>query len=313
VLLSRVAEQLYWAGRMLERAEDTARLVAEHTNLLVDLPTSVPLTWEPLLAVTGTAEALDAIGVERNELSIIRFLLVDHANPGCVADAVTSGRNNLRACREIIPTDLWTTINDLHLYVQQDRNGAVERRNRMRFCSRVVRDHQLAIGTIQGSMLRDEAYTMLRIGRHLERADMTTRILDVRAVALVSASTGQRLTDGPRELPYAEVQTTSLLRSLAALQTFHRSHPGVVTAQAAAAFALFAEAFPRSVAYCLRAVAKEATRLPGSETIAAAAALARDELEAVDVADPVALHASIDRLQSAIAGVHSALTNTLFL
>ena len=104
MLLSRVAEHLYWAARYVERAEDTARVVAEHTHLLVDLPTSVPLTWEPLLAVTGQrAEFRTQHTRPPTSISIVTFLLADRDNPSSVVSSVVAARENLRTTREVAP------------------------------------------------------------------------------------------------------------------------------------------------------------------------------------------------------------------
>ncbi len=87
-LLSRVAEQLYWSARYLERAEDTARIVREHTNVIVDLPTSVPFSWEPLLAITGSVEAFATEHPSNDEVSIVSFLVSELTNPGSIHSSV---------------------------------------------------------------------------------------------------------------------------------------------------------------------------------------------------------------------------------
>jgi uncharacterized alpha-E superfamily protein len=306
MLLSRVAEQLYWGGRHLERAEDTARIVIEHTNLLIDLPTSVPLNWEPLLAVTGSAQLFDEQHDERSERNIVSFLLGDDTNNGSVVQSVANGRDNLRSCREILPSEAWVAVNDLYLFTQQHGEAAVERPSRVRFCRRVVTDHQMVLGMIAGSMLRDPAYAMLRLGRHLERADMTTRILDVRATALLRAS------GDVGDAPFAEVQSISLLRSLLALQTFHRRVPGSPTAASAMAFALHETSFPRSVAYCLDALLSELTRLPQPSAAVRACETARQRLAGMTDEAPSAIRIQIDELQLDLAAVHSAITDTYF-
>src|SRR6516225_4150497 len=117
MLLSRVAGNLYWAARYLERAEDTARIVREHTNLLVDLPTSVPVTWDPLLAITDIRAGFDGRYDAVDETSIVRYLVADRENQGSILMSVEQARDDLRTCREVVPRELWNVLNDLYLYV----------------------------------------------------------------------------------------------------------------------------------------------------------------------------------------------------
>src|SRR6516225_4956278 len=117
MLLSRVAGNLYWAARYLERAEDTARIIREHTNLMVDLPTSVAVTWEPLLAILGGRTEFDARHERADEQAIVRHLVADRANPGSILMSVEQAREDLRTCREVIPREAWQALNDLYLYV----------------------------------------------------------------------------------------------------------------------------------------------------------------------------------------------------
>ena len=113
ILLCRTADSLYWAGRYLERAEGLARLVLEHTALLVDLPTSVPLTWEPLLAIPGGGHGFYARFERADEASIMQFLLVDEAEPVVAALIVAHARENLRTVRQVFPRSAWRMVNEL--------------------------------------------------------------------------------------------------------------------------------------------------------------------------------------------------------
>ena len=152
MLLSRVAENLYWAARYLERAEDTARIVREHTNLIVDLPVTVPVTWQPLLAITGTVEEFDETERIVGETDIIHFLIAERDNTGSVVMCVEQARENLRTTREVIPRDAWQAVNDLYLYVASHRTEGVERRGRNRFLDRVIADAQRMVGILAGTM-----------------------------------------------------------------------------------------------------------------------------------------------------------------
>src|SRR6476620_9060445 len=118
MLLSRVAEHVYWAGRYLERAEATARLVRTHTELFIDLPRSVGLGWAPLLAVTGSRESFDD-GYDRVvEDDVVTFLLADSTHQGSVVASIALARENLRVTRGLIPRRLWEVVNETQRWVR---------------------------------------------------------------------------------------------------------------------------------------------------------------------------------------------------
>ncbi len=313
MLLSRVAEQLYWAARYIERAEDTARVVGEHTHLLVDLPLSVPLTWEPLLAVTGARRQFEANHTSPDERHVISFLLADSDNPSSVLASVIAARENMRTAREVIPREAWQALNDLYLYATSHHAEAVDRRSRGRFLDKVVAECQRFVGIVTGTMSRDEAYQMLRLGRAIERADMTTRVLDVRAVALLAgraASNGHRPGgDGPE---HDEVQWAAVLRSLSALQAYHRRRRGPVSGHPTVAFLVCDPDFPGSIAHCLGEVEAVIADIPRSQGVDTAARSAVRTLAAVADAPLDRLHDGLDDVQVAIDVVHEAVQATYF-
>ena len=266
MLLSRVADNIYWGARYMERADDTARVVRSFTEVLLDLPVGVASSWEPLLAVVGGREQFDEGHARANESDIVRFLVADPMNSGSVVSSVAHARENLRTTREILPRDAWQTVNDLYLFTQRDSESGVDRRTRNRFLSRVVSEHQRLDGVISGAMQRDEAYELWRLGQAIERADMTTRVVGVRAFALLAAPD---VADD-----YDEVQWMGVLRSVTALQMYQRSTRGPIVGSGVVGFLLLDRQFPRSVAGCLERVRSALQRLPNPErTLPAAAAI----------------------------------------
>ncbi len=302
MLLARVAEELYWAARYLERAEDTARIVREHTNLIVDFPVSVNLTWEPLVAVTGGPH--DDMTARHSEVSIVTGLVSNRENPSSIAACVEKARENLRTCREVIPQEFWLTVNDLHLYVASHADEGVDRRSRNRFLSRVIAETQRAVGILGGVMSSDDAYEMLRLGRTIERADMTTRVLDVRAVSLLDTGEGQ----------LADVQWAGVLRSLSALQMYHRTRHEAVEAGPVVEFLLRDPDFPRSVRCCLGKVASSIARLPRPERLTDAIneVIARVEHGPRDLLRPDVLRAELDAVQLALGGLSDRIGAAYF-
>lgn len=306
MLLSRVAENLYWAARYLERAEDTARIVREHTNLLVDLPYSSLVSWEPLLAIVGTRVAFDERYSLADEPSIMTWLISDRNNGGSLLRSVESARENLRSCREVLPREAWQVMNDLFLFVLSGHPDGVARAGRSRFLERVVNETQRIVGVLAGTMSRDEAYEVIALGRTLERADMVTRVLDVRASSLghVDAQADR----------HPDAQWASVLRCLSAFQMFHRSKREPVSGPAVVDFLLHDEKFPRALRHCLLAAGRSVAELPQAAPVLEAIAAATELLlEAGSDLAPTELHTLMDRLQGAIGVIHDAAADAYFL
>ena len=191
MLLSRVADRIYWAARYIERAEDTARIVRAHTEMLADLPQcSADVDVAAAHRDRRQRREYDArlrrrdVGERRRR----RSCSSDHENPGSVVSCVGAARENLRTTRETVPRDGWQALNDLYLYVDVEVDRGVDRRARERFLGRVIADSRRIDGILATTMNHDEAYAMWRLGRAIERADMTTRVLGVRAAAVLSAA-----------------------------------------------------------------------------------------------------------------------------
>ena len=137
MLLSRVADSVYWAARYLERADCTARVVWGFTEGIVDLPASASTTWEPLLTITGTGTPFaELYPNDSGEVAIVSFLLADSAHAGSVVVSIDQARENLRSCRDVIPQFAWTVVNDLHHYASHLRtDGPLKRASPQTACT----------------------------------------------------------------------------------------------------------------------------------------------------------------------------------
>jgi uncharacterized alpha-E superfamily protein len=315
MLLSRVADSLYWGARYLERGQDTARIARSFTELVIDLPTSVLSSWEPLLAVTGSRVDFDERYDTVDEMPIVRHLVADTANPSSVITCVANARENLRTTREVLPREAWQTVNDLHLYVGANAVGGVERRSRARFLGRVISDGQQLDGVMTTTMNRDEAYELWRLGESIERADMTTRVVGVRAAALLAEGWASLPDDNQTVAEvHDDVQWMGLLRSVSALQMYQRVTRGPIDGAGAVRFLLLEPQFPRSVTSCAVRVREALTRLPRSEHTLPAV----DELDAVLAGlqaradDGAALDAAMDEVQLALATISVAVVDAFF-
>lgn len=306
-LLSRVAEHLYWSARYLERASASARVLRAYSDTLVDLPVSAVSSWEPLLAIPGSREHFDAVYEQPDETSVMTFLVADDQNPGAVVTSIVQARANLRTVREVVPETMWRVLNDLALFVTSDRSDGVRRRSRPRFFERVIADCERLEGVRVATMLRDDAYEFMRLGQAIERADMTTRVLAVRAAYLMEESEALG--------SHHEVQWMGVLRSLAAYQAFQRSTREPISGEAVVSFVLHHRSFQRSVAACLHRVTQAVSTLPPAPQIIEEAARVEAELAAIRdrPLDGKSLDEAMDAVQRGLGSVHSRVGAAYFL
>ena len=311
MLLSRVAESVYWAGRYLERAEATARLVHVHTELFLDLPKAAGIGWTPLLALTGNGEAFRDRHREASEEQVVDFLATGAGHEGAIVASVSRAHANLRVTQAILPIEAWEVLNQLNSWADQTCLEAVDRRTRLAWTNQLIRQCQLLSGLLEGTMSHDDAYAFLEIGRGLERADMTTRILDVQAGILL----GQR----GSATAYADLTWMGVLRSLSAHQMFRRTVGSTVSGPSALRFLLRDQQLPRSVERCLIEISRALLELSRHHQPMAACAVIQQLLERTDLESPegdgpsaTALHEYANRLQDGFAALHELLVATYF-
>ncbi|MFP5305094.1 MAG: alpha-E domain-containing protein [Gammaproteobacteria bacterium] len=185
-MLSRVAEDLYWFGRYVQRAENTARLVAVHSDLVLDLPRNIEVGWSALVDILGAASVFTGrYGPSYAETDVVRFLVLDADNPGSVAVSIARAREVLRTVRESMPHETWEQINNVHLLLQENGEKLLGRAKRQELLQRVLDAALMTYGTLIASMSHDVGFQFMRLGTNLEQADMTTRIIDVRSSSLI--------------------------------------------------------------------------------------------------------------------------------
>ena len=316
-MLSRVAERIYWLGRYLERIENTARLVSVYGNVLLDLPRPAKLEWQSLIAITGSGADFAARYTSADEHTVVRFYLTDHANPAALVNSADNARENARTVREMVPSSIWEGINDLHIYLHDNVDAALARRGRDAFLGRVIEYCQYLVGCMAGSMSRDAAYHFLRAGRYLERADMTSRIVDVGTANVFPWGAGGRDEMGAvRDSdPYASILWMNVLRSLNALQMYRRQVPERICAEEVVAFLLQDESFPRAVANCLVALQSCLGHLPGNEAAAITVTAAIAEVGQANVAALLqedGIHEFVDRMQIEFNALHAVINASWF-
>lgn len=306
-MLSRVANHIYWMARYIERAEDVARLINVNGHLQLDLPRDVRTGWKPLIQITGGDDVFQERYEEPDERSVVRFLIGDQNNPGSILSSVGAARENARTIRDIIPREAWEQVNELYLHVRGNLQSGLSKGRRFDYLKTVILGTQQITGLLAGTMLHDAGYDFLRMGRNLERADMTTRIVDVRSANLLSESGGLK--------PFENIQWMSVLKSLTAYQMYRRHMQVAVRRVGVLTFLLQNRQFPRSYYHCLGEVQACLESLPHNDTpLRTVLQLQR----VVSEADPQVLsqddlHAFIDDLQLGLANLHSQIVDSYFL
>jgi uncharacterized alpha-E superfamily protein len=240
-MLSRVAESLYWAGRYIERAEDTSRLL--HVNFHGLLDADVPdrgRAWHDLILFLGRDEVFSEHFSEYTAQAVAEFVLWHPANPDAVTACVARARENARGAREQISSEMWEHLNRLHLLVSRSRPAAVLA-SPHDFFVRIREGSHAFQGVMKATLPRGEAYEFLELGSHLERADATARFLSVKVPELVAAK--------PESVTHAWL--SNVLKSCGAYDAFRKQESDDLRADRVIAFLLLDHRLPRAVSFCL--------------------------------------------------------------
>jgi uncharacterized alpha-E superfamily protein len=306
-MLSRVAEHLYWMARYLERAENTARLVTANGNLILDLPKNIRPSWESLIAITGSHERYFERHTVTSESNIIRFLIGDDRGQGSILCSLRFARENARTIRDIVPRELWEQINGLYLHASERLADGLSARRRFGYLRDTILGVQQVAGIVAGTMSHDAGYEFYRLGCNLERADMTTRILDVRYKDYESGTAED-------VKPFENILWMSVLKSLTAYQMYRRHRQAAVRRRDAMDFLLKDESFPRSVRFCVLEMEDCLRNLPRSEEpfklLEPVERLVKSF--APDKVSQMELHEFIDELQICLAHFHDAVKTCYF-
>jgi uncharacterized alpha-E superfamily protein len=307
-MLSRSAERLYWLARYLERTENTARLLSVYMNLMFDMPMDVQVSWRNLLTIFGAENAFLKLYDVPNEQNTMRFLLTDTANPGSLFSSLNAARENIRTSRELMPDEAWQQVNEMYLFAKENVNNATNRRGRVLILTEILRGCQRFTGFMSGAMSHDDALRFIRIGRAIERADMTTRILDIATVLLA-----EDRSDKTRQ--YENTMWMNVLKSLSALLMYRKHRRHRINSGDVLDFLLKDPDFPRSVRYCVKDAEVYIKRLPRSEGLIDNLVVLAESLIAVDIysIDPLQLHHFLDEIQSSLAVTHNQIASTWFL
>lgn len=244
-MLSRVANSLYWMVRYIERADNLARLIEVNERLLLDLgwrdTAGLDALWRPVIASAGDEELFDTAHPDGRRREAIEFLTVDRSNPNSIVSCIAQARENARMVRDQLAEALWEELNGLYLFVNSDEGAALVRADSTNYYERIRRSTYAFHGMAAATTLRGEAWDFMDLGRHLERADKTTRFLDI--TTFIERQPDQFGLNN-------DEHWMAILRSCGGLGAFRVKHRGRFTRRNITDFLLLAPDFPRSVRFC---------------------------------------------------------------
>ncbi|MBU2871667.1 alpha-E domain-containing protein [Colwellia sp. E2M01] len=305
-MLSRVGETLYWVSRYIERAENVARLINVNNMLMMDLPKGVSTGWEPLVDIIGARKTYLETHTDFSEAKALRYLLVGNDNISSILNSISSARESARTIRDVIPRDVWEEINTLYYYVKDSSKEGLSKRGRFAFLKTIIDSAHQIFGALDATINHDQGYVFIRFGSIIERADMTSRILDIRSESLIISEEAK---------PYENIQWISLLRSLSAYQMYRQQMGVRVQRSDVIEFVMHSEIFPRSILFCLYELKELISPLIKSLELIK---LIDETIKEVKYKDVRALkngylHDYIDTIQIRLADIHNALAESYFL
>ncbi len=312
-MLSRVADSLFWLGRYTERAENYARFIDVNFNLSIDLPPGMKAQWDPLISATGDRELfITHYGEEFDRENAIFFLAFDERNQNSILSTIQQARENARIVRENIPTETWEVLNDLYHFLQKVFKQKIWRKEDPKSCFKTIKNQlQLLSGISYDNVPRLEGWYFTKMGQFLERADKTSRILDVKYHFLLPSvnEVGS---------PLDFLHWAALLKSVSGFNAYRKMY-GKISPTSVVEYLVLNRYFPRSIFYCL--IRAEDCLHEISESQRGFSNLAekeignlRADLEFADVNDvfQFGLHEYLDQLQLRLNEISSAVSEQYF-
>jgi uncharacterized alpha-E superfamily protein len=311
-MLSRVADSLYWINRNVERAENISRFVEVSEAMALDCPPGSAEPWLPLIDACGDRELFDKLYPDGQPDDVVRFLVREEGNPSSIINCIAVARENARQIREVITTEMWEQINDLYWTLQEsDTFWGQPLQEQLREIRRAC---QLFYGITDATLSRDLSWHFSRLGRLIERADKTSRILDVKYFLLLPT---------PEDVGGVldELQWISLLRCTGAYQMFRQSQQQGITPKAVAEFLLLDPIFPRSMRYCLEGINRALGVIRGNPVpgppddleCLSGLMLASWSYVRIDELMAQGLHEAIDHFQRDLNRLHARIEDRYFV
>ncbi len=311
-MLSRIADTMYWMNRYLERAENYARFMDVNFNLSLESAPDAVQQWKPLVMITGDWPLYESLYENVEKEKVIYFLGFDPQNPNSLYNSICNARENARAIRPEITKEVWEQINYLYYFVKEglEKKRWQEKDPRL-FFKTVKEGCQLLYGILAISISRNDGWHFGKIGQLIERADKTSRVLDVKYHILLS-------TPQAVGTPFDLSQWAALLKSVSAYDMYRKKH-GKLTPLKISEFLILDKVFPRSMYFCLIEAEKSLKAITGNETGFTNSAekqlgKLKAELEFADINDIFegGLHEYVDGFQKKLNEVSVAVYESFF-
>ncbi len=311
-MLSRVADSIYWMARYVERADNIARFVEVTLHLSLDLPHGVEDQWQPLISTTGDERQFKEHYGSPTSRNVIHFLSFDASYGNSILSSLAAARENARTVRDAISSESWEQLNEFYHYVREAAQREVPLDKLVEFFRTVRQQSQLFHGLLDASMLRGQGWNFANLGRLLERADKTSRILDVKYFTLLPhvQDVGTVIDD---------LQWSAVLRSVNGHEMYRKRYR-MITVHRVVEFLILDTTFPRAIHFCVAHADESLHQITGSidrtyrNLAEQRLGRLRSELAYGDVNAIVdsGLHEFIDRLQDSLNGIDAAIFETFF-
>ena len=309
-LLARSAEDMFWLARYVERIENIARILDITETFARDRQGR---NWLSVVQINADERAFFAKHDIADASTVADFYLLDADNPTSVQSAILAAHRNARSLRPIISIEMWAQINVMTHVLRQLTTSDISLPSLSKVCRRIREYCHVHAGIVEGSLSKDEAWYFFEIGRQIERADQTTRLLDIKYHLLLPSvdAVGSALDAS---------QWNALLRAANGYQAFRRVYQGRLSPAAVAGFLLFSDSFPRSLTHCVRKIAYMLTQLRSRYRLSGGTA-AEDKLDemravlsdiTIDFIIENGLHEFLDWLQTLLGALSADLRDGFF-
>jgi len=310
-MLSRVADSIYWMSRYVERAENIARFIDVNLNLSLDLGPEMEGHWEPLIYTTGDHEEFQKQYGLADQRNVLKFLTFDTKNSNSVLSCLRAARENARTVRDMVSTPMWEELNKFYLLVKSADQEQVLAAP-FDFFAQIKLAAFTFTGATHSSLSRGEAWHFHRMGQMIERADKTSRILDVKYYVLLP-----RATDIGTQ--FDTNQWTALLKSASALEMYRKAYGGI-TPPEVAEFLILNREFPRAMRFCIGRAEDSLLAITGghqgtfSNRAEQRLGRLRSELDYTNTEEimKLGMHEFIDQFQTKLNGVGEGIFDTFF-
>ncbi|WP_040727358.1 alpha-E domain-containing protein [Thiomicrorhabdus sp. Kp2] len=307
-MLSRVAERIYWLARYIERIENTARLTQVHSQLMFDMPKSVKLSWYTLIEITSNEDFFEEHYDAKTEKNCCWAILGDRDNSASLISSLWWARENVRTTRDSLPREAWIYVNELYLLVKENEEDFNVRRKRNELLEQVIRSCQAISGMLDGTMRLNKTFQFLQLGTAIERADMTSRILDVGGFFVAQELEEQEIK------PFESILWANILKSVSAYFMYRQAVQMEINGKSVIRFLVNDPLLFRSIKHCVCMMHTQVATLPESTNVTKAL----EDLQTLinqsipfELGSPV-LHDYLDEVQMHLSVLHKEFYNTWF-